>query len=166
MNLITIFNFCLYIKWINMNWSLCRIQRIMLGFTANYFLHIKFANHWLVDYIIRCHQGTKNIIEIGLLHKCCDEKNIRVKDIFFWTEQYLHDNVGCGQWCANIFSQSDHANMHYESLKHANIQTLLIYSAVCPFLSSFFISKYIIICILIIINAMLMSFRWMAELMV
>jgi hypothetical protein len=28
-------------------------------------------------------------------HRCCDQKNIRVKDIFFWNEQYLHDNVGC-----------------------------------------------------------------------
>jgi hypothetical protein len=26
-----------------------------------------------------------------LLHKCCGEKNIRVRDIFFWNEQYLHD---------------------------------------------------------------------------
>jgi hypothetical protein len=32
---------------------------------------------------------------VGLLHKCCDQKNIRVKDIFFWNEQYLHGNVGC-----------------------------------------------------------------------
>jgi hypothetical protein len=36
-------------------------------------------------------------MEIGLLHKCCGEKNIRVRDVFFWNEQYLHDNVGCGQ---------------------------------------------------------------------
>ena len=36
-------------------------------------------------------------MEIGLLHKCCGEKNIRVMDVFFWNEQYLHDNVGCGQ---------------------------------------------------------------------
>jgi hypothetical protein len=28
-------------------------------------------------------------------HRCCDQKNIRVKDIFFRNEQYLHDNVGC-----------------------------------------------------------------------
>jgi hypothetical protein len=34
-------------------------------------------------------------MDIGLWHKCCGEKNIRVKDIFFWNEQYLHDNVGC-----------------------------------------------------------------------
>jgi hypothetical protein len=34
-------------------------------------------------------------MEIGLLHKCCGVKNIRVKDSFFWNEQYLHDNVGC-----------------------------------------------------------------------
>ena len=34
-------------------------------------------------------------MDIGLLHKSCDQKNIRVKDIFFWNEQYLHDNVGC-----------------------------------------------------------------------
>ena len=46
---------------------------------------------------MRCHKGTKNIMDIGLLHKCCDQKNnrFRVKDIFFWNEQYLHDNVGC-----------------------------------------------------------------------
>ena len=30
-------------------------------------------------------------------HRYCDQKNIRVKDIFFWNEQYLHDNVGCCQ---------------------------------------------------------------------
>ena len=52
-------------------------------------------------------------MDIGLLHKCCDQNNIRVKDIFFWNEQYLHDNVGC----ANIFSESDHTKMDYESLK-------------------------------------------------
>jgi hypothetical protein len=28
-------------------------------------------------------------MDIGLLHKCYDQKNIRVKDIFFWNEQYL-----------------------------------------------------------------------------
>jgi hypothetical protein len=32
-------------------------------------------------------------MDIGLLHNCCDQNNIRVKDIFFWSEQYLHDNV-------------------------------------------------------------------------
>ena len=74
---------------------------------------------------MRCHQGTKNTMEIGLLHKCCGEKNIRVKNIFFWNEQYLHDNVGCDQQCANIFSESDHTKRHYESWKQTTIQTLL-----------------------------------------
>ena len=44
---------------------------------------------------MRYQQGTNNIMDIGLLHKCCDQKNIRVKDIFFWNEQYLLDNDGC-----------------------------------------------------------------------
>jgi len=42
-------------------------------------------------------EASTNIMDIALLHKCCDEKNIRVRDIFFWNEQYLHDNVGYGQ---------------------------------------------------------------------
>jgi len=65
-------------------------------------------------------------MDIGLLHKCCGEKNIRVKDIFFWNEQYLHDNVGCCQLYANIFSESNHTKMHYGCLKQTNIQTLII----------------------------------------
>ena len=41
-----------YQKIINLHWSLCRIPRIILGFTSKYFLHIKNGNHWLVNLII------------------------------------------------------------------------------------------------------------------
>jgi len=30
---------------------------IMLGFISQHFLHISNANHWLVNYIMRCHSG-------------------------------------------------------------------------------------------------------------
>ena len=62
---------------------------------------------------------------------------------------------------ANIFSESGHTKMHYESLKlqtfkHSNIAKLV---CILFLFSCYFISKYIITCILIIINAILMSFR-------
>ena len=69
----------------------------------HHFLHIKCVNY--IPLIGKLHnamslnkgnnEGIKNIMDIGLWHKCCDQKTIRMKDIFFWNEQYLHDNVGC-----------------------------------------------------------------------
>jgi hypothetical protein len=47
-----------------------------------------------------------------------------------------------------------------EVCKFSNIAHLV---CILFFFSCYFISKYIITCILIIINAILMSFRWMAE---
>jgi hypothetical protein len=35
-------------------------------------------------------------MDIAFLQKCCGEKNIRVRDIFFWNEQYLQKIV-CGE---------------------------------------------------------------------
>jgi hypothetical protein len=53
------------------------------------------------------------------------------------------------------------------SFKHSNKYSNIAKLVCNLFLfSCYFISKYIITCILIIINAILMSFRWMAELMV
>ena len=49
------------------------------------------------------------------------------------------------------------------SFKYSNIANLV---CILFLFSCYFISKYIITCILIIINAILMSFRWMAGLMV
>jgi hypothetical protein len=36
-------------------------------------------------------------MEIGLLHQCCGEKNIRVKNSFFWNEQYLQVTGHCNR---------------------------------------------------------------------
>jgi hypothetical protein len=69
----------------------------MLGFTTNYFLHIKFASY---NPLIGKLHNAMSLREqeyyghMFIAYKCCGEKNIRVKDIFFWDEQYLHGNVG------------------------------------------------------------------------
>jgi hypothetical protein len=63
------------------------------------FLKLVQINYVFYDNVSILYIKEEKLVRIlcALLHTCCGEKNIRVGDIFFWNEQYLHDNVDCGQ---------------------------------------------------------------------